>query len=37
MAHFIPTTDKVMAKETAKLFLQNVFRYYGLSNNIIFD
>ena len=25
MAHFIPTTDKVTAKETAELFLQNVF------------
>ena len=25
MAHFIPTIDKVTAKETAELFLHNVF------------
>jgi len=37
MAHFIPTTDKVTAKETAELFLQNVFRYHGLPDNIISD
>jgi len=37
MAHFISTTDKVTAKETAELFLQNVFRYHGLLDNIISD
>jgi hypothetical protein len=25
MAYFIPITDKVIAKETAELFLQNIF------------
>src|SRR5579871_3851065 len=37
MAHFISTTDKVTAKETAELFLQNVFRYHGLSDDIVSD
>ncbi len=37
MAHFIPTTDKVTAKETAELFLQNVFRYHGLPDDIVSD
>ena len=37
MAHFILTTDKVTAKETAELFLQNVFRYHGLPDNIVSD
>ena len=37
MAHFIPTTDQVTAKETAELFLQNVFRYHGLPDNIVSD
>jgi transposase InsO family protein len=37
MAHFISTTDKVTAKETVELFLQNVFRYHGLSDDIVSD
>ena len=37
MAHFISTTDKVTAKETAELFLQNVFRYHGLPDDIVSD
>jgi len=37
MVHFIPITDKVTAKETAELFLQNVFHYHELSDNIISD
>ena len=37
MAHFIPTTNKVTAKETAELFLQNIFRYHGLPDNIVSD
>jgi hypothetical protein len=37
MAHFIPTTDKVTAKETAELFLQNIFRYHGLPDSIVSD
>jgi hypothetical protein len=30
MAHFIPTTTKVTAKETAELFLRYIFLYHGL-------
>src|SRR5579859_4893743 len=37
MAHFIPTTDKVTVKETAELFLRNIFRYHGLPDNIVSD
>jgi hypothetical protein len=35
MAHFIPTTTKVTAKETAELFLRYVFRYHDLPDNIV--
>ena len=37
MAHFIPTTTKVTAKDTAELFLRYVFQYHGLPDNIISD
>ena len=37
MAHFIPTTTKVTAKETAELFLRYIFQYHGLPDNIISD
>ena len=37
MAHFIPTTTKVTAKETAELFLQYIFRYHSLPDNIVSD
>ena len=37
MAHFIPTTSKVTAKETTELFLRYVFQYHGLPDNIISD
>ena len=37
MAHFIPTMDQVTAKETAELFLQNIFRYHSLLDNIVSD
>ena len=37
MAHFIPTTTKVTAKEMAELFLRYVFQYHGLPDNIISD
>ena len=31
MTHFIPTTTKVTAKETAELFLRYIFQYHGSS------
>jgi hypothetical protein len=37
MAHFIPTTTKVIAKETAELFLRYIFQYHGLPDNIVSD
>ena len=37
MAHFIPTQNTVTAKETAELFLQHIFRYHGLPDNIVSD
>src|SRR2546430_9963820 len=37
MTYFILITDKVTAKETAELFLYNIFRYYGLPDNIVSD
>ena len=37
MAHFIPTTMKVTAKEMAELFLQYIFQYHGLPDTIVSD
>ena len=37
MAYFIPTTMKVIIKETTELFLQYIFRYHGLPDNIVSD
>ena len=37
MAHFIPTTSNVTTKQTAELFLQHIFRYHGLPENIVSD
>jgi hypothetical protein len=37
MAHFIPTTSNVTSKQTAELFLQYIFRYHGLPENIVSD
>lgn len=31
MAHFIPTTKTITGEGTAKLFLQHIYRYHGLS------
>ena len=37
MAHFIPCTSKVNAKQLAKLFLDNIYRLHGLPRIIIGD
>ena len=34
---FIPCTEEITAEEVAKLFVQRVFRYYGLPRKIISD
>jgi hypothetical protein len=37
MAHFIPCTKIITGEETTKLFLDNIFRIYGLPNDIVSD
>jgi Chromo (CHRromatin Organisation MOdifier) domain len=37
MARFIPTRSSVTSKETADLFLREVFRHHGLPSNIVSD
>src|SRR5437762_9787321 len=37
MARFIPTHSSVNSKETADLFLREVFRHHGLPSNIVSD
>src|SRR5438046_9756172 len=37
MAIFIPTYSTASSKDTAELFLREVFRYHGLPSNIISD
>jgi len=37
MAHFVPTTEKTMAKGLARLFRDNVWRLHGLLESIISD
>ena len=37
MAHFIPTTSNINAKQLAKLFMTNVYRLHGLPRYLIGD
>jgi mannose-6-phosphate isomerase class I len=37
MAHFVPCNKTITGKETARLFLENVYKYHGLLDDIIFD
>jgi hypothetical protein len=37
MVHFIWCTRTIISKGTTKLFLDHVFRYHGLFEDIIFD
>jgi len=37
MAHLIPCKKTITGGETTKLFMDNVYRYYGLLEDIIFD
>ena len=37
MCHFLPTTKSVTAKETADLFIKNIFRLHGLPKSIVSD
>jgi hypothetical protein len=37
IVHFIPCTKIIIGKGTTKLFLDHIFRYHGLPQDIIFD
>ena len=37
MAHFVPCNKTVTGKETARLFIDNVYKYHGLPDDIISD
>ena len=37
MAHFVPYNKTVTGEETARLFIDNVYKYHGLPDDIIFD
>lgn len=37
MAHFVPCNKTVTGEETAKLFLDNIYRHHGLPDDIISD
>jgi hypothetical protein len=37
MAHFIPCTKNITGEETSKLILDNIYRIYGLPNDIVLD
>ena len=37
MAHFIPCNKTITGEETAKLFLENIYRIHGLPNDIVSD
>ena len=37
MAHFVPCNKTVTGEETARLFIDNVYKYHGLPDDIISD
>lgn len=37
MAHFVPCTKSVTGEEAARLFLENIYKYHGLPDDIISD
>jgi hypothetical protein len=37
MAHFVPCNKTITSKETTQLFLENVYKYHGLPDDIISD
>ena len=37
MAHFVPCNKSITGEEAARLFLENVYKYHGLPNDIISD
>ena len=37
MAHFVPCQKTITGEDTTKLFFDNIFRYHGLSDDIVCD
>jgi hypothetical protein len=37
MAHFMPWNKIVTSEETARLFMDNIYKYHGLPDDIISD
>jgi hypothetical protein len=37
MAHFVPCNKTVTGEETARLFMDNIYKYHGLHDDIIYD
>ena len=35
MAHFAPCKKTITGEETVKLFIDNIYRYHGLPNDIV--
>jgi hypothetical protein len=37
MAHFMQYNKTIIGEETARLFMDNIYKYHGLHDDIIFD
>jgi hypothetical protein len=37
MAYFMPYNKTITCEETARFFMDNIYKYHGLPDNIIFD
>ena len=37
MAHFVPCKKTITSEDKAKLFIDNIYRYHGLLDGIVFD
>ena len=37
MAHFAPCKKIITSEDTTKLFIDNIYRYHGLPDDIVFD
>jgi hypothetical protein len=37
MAHFMPCNKTVTCEETARLFIDSIYKYHGLPDDIIFN
>jgi hypothetical protein len=37
MAHFMPCNKMITSEETERFFIDNIYKYHGLLDNIIFD